>query len=220
MNKKTIIILVLGLVVIASLIIVVFRNVGNEFSLLDYDESDICTAQKVDLGLSVCWAGWNVGASSPEDFGEHYAWGEITTKSEYSEETYQYYDSGYTNIGANICGTQYDVARAQWGGNWRLPTKAEMQELVDRCTWTWTTYKYATGYKVTGPNGNSIFLPAEGYRYNGTELYEWRSFGYYWSGTLVDGCTNIAYGLHTCSRGYYVLYSLRSHGYTVRPVSD
>ena len=214
MNKKTIIILVLGLVVIASLIIVVLRNVGNEFSLLDYDESDICTAQKVDLGLSVCWADWNVGASSPEDYGNYYAWGEITTKSEYSEETYQ-----YSNIGTNICGTQYDVARAQWGGNWRLPTKAEMQELVDRCTWSWTTYKDVPGYKVTGPNGNSIFLPAAGCRY-GTEIYYRGSYGYYWSGTLNESNSYDAYGLYFGSSDRFVDYYFRENGLSVRPVSE
>ena len=101
-------------------------------------QEGISTDQKVDLGLSVCWAGWNVGASSPEEYGDYYAWGETIDKSDYTEDSYQYYNgSDYVNIGSNISGTRYDVARAQWGGSWRMPTNAEFEELINRCTWTW-----------------------------------------------------------------------------------
>ena len=181
---------------------------------------DISTDQKVDLGLSVYWAGWNVGASSPEDYGNYYAWGETNTKSNYTESSYQYHNgSRYINIGSNISGTQYDVARAQWGGSWRLPTKAEMQDLKDRCTWIWTTYKGVPGYKVTGPNGNSIFLPAAGYR-SGAEINLRGGYGYYCSGTRYESNPYFAYRLYFSSSGHGVGYGCREDGHTVRPVSN
>ena len=177
----------------------------------------------VDLGLpsGLKWANMNVGASSPEGYGNYYAWGETTTKSNYTEGSYQYHNgSSYINIGSNISGTRYDVARSQWGGNWRLPTAAEMQELKDRCTWTWTTYQGVPGYKVTGPNGNSIFLPAAGCRY-GTEIYDRGSYGYYWSGTLYESYFSCyAYFLSFYSSDHYVFSYYREYGHTVRPVSE
>ena len=203
--------------VVLSYIIVCFCI----FATTDSESNDyISTDQKVDLGLSVYWAGWNVGASSPEDYGDYYAWGETTTKSNYTEGSYQYHNgSSYINIGSNISGTRYDVARAQWGGNWRLPTKAEYQELVDRCTWTWTTYKGVDGYRVTGPNGNSIFLPGAGSR-RGTEINYRGSYGSYWSGTLSESYSGCAYDLYFSSSDHYVYSYYREGGLTVRPVSD
>ena len=176
----------------------------------------------VDLGLpsGLKWANMNVGASSPEDYGNYYAWGETTTKSNYTRDSYQYHNgSSFLHIGSNISGTQYDVARAQWGGSWRLPTEAEIQELVDRCSWTWTTYNGVNGYKVTGPNGNSIFLPAAGCR-DGTEIYDRGSIGDYWSGTLGGDYSDYAYYLDFGSGDLYVGCSYRGLGLTVRPVSE
>ncbi len=185
-------------------------------------QQGISTQKRVNLGLSVCWAGWNVGASSPEEYGNYYAWGETTTKSSYTESSYQYHNgSDYVNIGSNISDTKYDVARAQWGDSWRLPTKAEFEELINRCTWTWTTYNNVNGYKVTGPNGNFIFLPAAGSRY-GTELNFRGSDGYYWSGSLTEGYQGDACGLYFTSGGSSVdsYYFYREFGYTVRPVCE
>ena len=189
----------------------------SDYPVDDISEQGISTQKKVDLGLSVCWAGWNVGASSPEGYGNHYAWGETTTKSNYTYSSYQYYNgSDYVNIGSKISGTRYDVARAQWGGSWRMPTMAEFQELKDRCTWTWTTYNGVNGYKVTGPNGNSIFLPAAGSR-RGTGLNERGSYGGYWSGSL-SGSRAYYLGLDSGVRS--VQHRSRWYGHTVRPVCD
>ncbi len=182
-------------------------------------QQGISTQKKVDLGLSVCWAGWNVGASSPEGYGNYYAWGETTTKSNYTESSYQYHNGSYVNIGSNISGTQYDVARAQWGDSWRLPTKVEFQELKERCTWTWTTYNGVNGYKVTGPNGNSIFLPAAGHR-DGTEFSNRGSRGNYWSGSLYESNQGYAYSLSFGSGVSYVNGTYRERGRTVRPVCN
>ena len=188
-------------------------------------QQGISTQKKVDLGLSVCWAGWNVGASSPEGYGNYYAWGETTTKSDYSKSSYQYLNGrDYVNIGSNISGTHYDAACAQWGGSWRMPTKAEFQELKGRCTWTWTTYNNVNGYKVTGPNGNSIFLPAADYR-RGTELGDRGSDGLYWSGSLNESSQGFAYYLKFGTGGLdiggrNVLCASRELGFSVRPVCN
>ena len=192
-------------------------------------EDEITPGQEVDLGLSVNWASWNVGASSPEEYGGYYAWGETGEKSDYDWDTYKYWvdrnGDGYvdyneiTNIGTNISGTQYDVARQKWGGSWRMPTKAEIDELTSMCTWTWYQYKGVWGQKVTGPNGNSIFMPAAGYRY-GTSLYYDGSNGYYWSATPgEDSYGNSAWYLYFGNGSYNSSFScLRYGGHTVRPV--
>ena len=169
----------------------------------------------VDLGLSVKWATCNVGASSPSDYGSYYAWGETSTKNDYSRNTYKYYENGnYVNIGQSISGTQYDVARAHWGGTWRLPTKAEFQELIDKCSWTWTSQNGVNGYKVTGKNGKSIFLPAAGWR-NGTLLGNAGGTGNYWIGTNHK---EYAYGFGFGKR--LVGLNCLHDGHSVRPVSE
>ena len=132
----------------------------------------------VDLGLSVKWATYNVGANVPEEYGDYYAWGETTTKSTYTEGAYVADTKNYKDIK----GTSLDVARAKWGGNWRMPTKTEFEELLNGCIWEWTTQNGVNGYVVTGPNGNNIFLPAAGNRSEDV-LYYNGSFGFYWSST-------------------------------------
>ena len=209
-NRTAWVVAVLGVLIGCVLFFAFLSSDGND---------DISTSQKVDLGLSVCWAGWNVGATSPEGYGNYYAWGETTTKSDYTESSYQYHNgSYYVNIGSNISGTQYDVARAQWGGNWRMPTNAEFQELINCCTWTWTTYNGIDGYKVTGPNGKSIFLPAAGNRFDG--LGGRGSLGNYWSGSLNENYLKEAYLLIFDSSSRNVGYFNRYLGRTVRPVCN
>ena len=168
----------------------------------------------VDLGLSVKWATCNVGASSPSDYGDYYAWGETSTKSSYDEDNSKTYGKSMGNIGGN---SSYDVARYKWGGSWRLPSKAEMQELVDKCTWTWTTQGGHNGYKVTGKNGKSIFLPAAGWRY-GTSPYDIGEGGYYWGSAPNESSTLNAYGLSFYSSRHYVVWGYRYNGFSVRPV--
>ena len=113
----------------------------------------------VDLGLSVRWATCNVGANSPELYGNYYAWGEIYSKSNYTKLNSETYGIKMSDISGN---PQYDAARYKNGGTWRIPTKEEFNELINNCKWTKTKFKNVIGYKVTGPSGMSIFLPFGG----------------------------------------------------------
>lgn len=183
--------------------------------------SDANHVHAVDLGLSVKWACHNVGASSPEGYGGYYAWGETEEKSHYDRGTYKYYNNntGYINIGSNISGTQYDVAHVKWGGSWRMPTLDEIKELVNKCSWKWTSLNGVSGQLVTGPNGNSIFLPAAGCR-NGSSLYGAGENGNCWSSTPIEGGTQGAYNLNFSSGYPSVYWIYRFYGRSVRPVSD
>ena len=171
----------------------------------------------VDLGLSVKWATRNIGADNPEDYGHYFAWGETSPKEEYTKENCSTYGKDMDDISGNA---EYDAATANWGGDWRMPTYDEQRELLDRCTWTWATENDVNGYKVTGPNGNSIFLPAAGFRY-GSSLDDSGSRGYYWSSTPCDynlDCS--AYYLFFTSDFQYMSSYYRNLGLSVRPVVE
>ena len=170
----------------------------------------------VDLGLSVRWATCNVGASSPSDYGNYYAWGETKTKSSYTEGNSKTYNVDMPDISGE---PKYDAATANWGEGWRMPTDEELEELIDKCDWQWTTQGGHNGYKVIGPNGNSIFLPAAGWRY-GTSLANAGDGGYYWSSTPYGSFTLRAYYLNFFSGRHYVGWFNRYGGRSVRPVSD
>ena len=181
-----------------------------------------------DLGLSVKWAACNVGASSPEDYGNYYAWGETETapNNNYSESNCSAYgltisqlqSSGYIDGDGNLM-PLHDAATANWGHTWRMPTKTEQQELLDNCEWEWTQVNGVNGYKVTGPNGNSIFLPAAGYRY-GSSLYNAGEYGFYWSSTPYESNSNSAYYLYFNSSSQGVNWGRRYSGRSVRPVTE
>ena len=185
----------------------------------------------VDLGLSVKWATCNVGADSPEDYGDYFAWGETQPKSYYDLSTYKWCegsndtitkycnDSNYGTVdNKTILELSDDAANANWGGSWRMPTKAEQEELRNKCTWTWEQKNGVNGYTVTGQNGNSIFLPAAGFRY-GSSLYRAGSYGCYWSSSLS---TDNSY--YACKLFFYsgsvssTSYDYRDIGRSVRPV--
>ena len=172
----------------------------------------------VDLGLpsGLKWATCNVGASQPHGYGNYYAWGETTTKSSYTEENSRTYGVIMNDISGNV---NYDAARANWGSTWRMPTKAEMKELRDNCTWTWTTQNGINGYKVTGQNGKSIFLPAAG-SCHGSSRYYVGECGTYWGSTPHESNDCLACTLSSDSGVRNVSWLVRDSGYTVRPVSD
>lgn len=171
----------------------------------------------IDLGIGVKWATCNVGASSPSDYGNYYAWGEISTKSNYNRNNSDTYEREMQDIGTN---PSYDVARAKWGSTWRLPTKEEMKNLKKKCKWEWTTQGGHKGMRVTGPNGNSIFLPAAGFRRKDT-LFNVGENGDYWSSTPDEYNTNSSWRLDfDDEEDVYVLSYLRCTGFSVRPVTD
>lgn len=165
----------------------------------------------IDLGLSVKWATCNVGADSPEEYGNYYAWGETKPKLSYSEENYTYKKNPETLSFIR------DVASVKMGRNWRMPTVEELQELIDECTWTWTTLNDVNGYNVEGPNGNAIFLPAAGYRYD-SDLSRAGSYGGYWSNSLSTSYSGSAYDLFFSSGGVYWYSNSRYCGRSVRGV--
>ena len=172
----------------------------------------------VDLGLpsGTKWATCNVGATTPEGYGNYYAWGETTTKASYDDSNSV---TDWQQISDFSGNAQYDAARANWGSTWRMPTKTEMEELVNNCTWTWTTQNGVNGYRVTGPNGNSIFLPATGECQGSSPNYV-GVVGYYWSSTPSENFIDFAYYLFFGSGSPYVGWYYLYYGYTVRPVSN
>ena len=201
----------------------------------------IYVPQAVDMGTvvngkNIKWASFNIGASSPEEYGLYYAWGETEPKSNYIWDTYKWCNvlyntltkyntnSSYGNVdNKTVLESSDDVASVKLGGKWRMPTDAEWTELQTKCTWTWTTNYNGTGVKgriVTATNGNSIFLPAAGYRGN-TIPVNAGSYGYYWSSSLDTGNPNYVWYVNFSS-GYVLrdhdLY--RYYGYSVRPVLE
>ena len=157
------------------------------------------TGEWVDLGLpsGLLWATRNVGATSPEDYGDYFAWGEITPKSVYKWNTYRYFNSSTgstkytTSDGLTILQPGDDAATANYGG--RTPTKEEWQELMNNTNSQWITQNGVFGQRFTGPNGNSLFLPAAGFRRD-SSLYDAGSYGCYWSSSLDTGGPYCAWG--------------------------
>ncbi len=162
--------------------------------------------EMVDLGLNTgtLWANMNLGAESPEESGYSYAWGETVTKGVYDAGSYQF--STTKNLGMNydISGTKYDAAHVNLGNAWRLPTNEEMSELLNGCTWEYVIQNSTNGYRVTGPNGNSIFLPDAGFMYQ-SSLYYSNSGGVYMTATQAGNYNEYAYtlGFYGATRGIY-----------------
>lgn len=188
------------------------------FETKDYDPV------MVDLGLSVKWADRNLGAYSGTTRGAFYSWGETTTKQSYDDNTF----AGATLDDWQISGTAKDAATATWGEGWRIPTCDEVKELYDECSWKWTSQDGMSGFEITGPNDNTIFLPASGIKLNsevqdlGKSGYFWVSerynaeneYGYAYEIYIVDGVT------HSGSANPYPVLRrcLPIYGLNIRPV--
>ena len=206
----------------------------------------------IDMGNGLLWATCNVGANNPWDYGDYYAWGETTTKGSYTLDTYQWVQSDQPDLyhitkytiadgvtdgiwyddGGNFIGddkrsfAEYDyaddVARQNWGGNWRMPTEAEWSWLLENCTCAWQTDYNGTGVNgwlmTSNINDNFIFLPATGIR--DSISYNVGSIGYYWSSDLAPYTAN-AVVLHFYSDFISADFmELRYSGQSVRPVHD
>ena len=207
----------------------------------------------VDLGLpsGLKWAKCNLGASKPSDYGDYYAWGETAPKADYTWATYKWmqagqseskyitkytiadgetgaiwYDSSGNFIGDNLTTLRPadDAATQQLGSPWRMPTVDEQEELITKCTWTWTTQDGVNGYQVDGPNGNAIFLPAAGYR-SGSALGSAGSRGFYLSNSHSSHSSystsrnDVVFRIYFYSNGQHSMDTfLRCLGFSVRPV--
>ena len=188
-------------------------------------ESNVPVPEYVDLGLSVKWATFNVGASKPEEYGGYYAWGETTTKNSYLESNYLWLDGGTMtkyNGETYVLELADDAAYAALSGSWRMPTEEEMEELLTDCNWTWTTKNGVDGYTVSGKgaySGNSIFLPAAG-RLSGKSNPEEGWAGSYWTSTLYPNNKFHAIQLDFTSKdtSRRTTDTSREYGLPVRPV--
>ena len=196
-------------------------------------EEPATDSRAIDLGLpsGLKWASCNVGATAPEEYGGYYAWGETEKESNYDWSTYKYCKGSYYTLTKYCTNSNFgtvdnkttlepedDVAHVKWGGSWRMPTLDEIKELGNNCTWTRTTLNSVQGYRVTGPNGNSIFLPAAGDRY-GTDFTYRGSYGGYWSATLVHSDIAYCFGFGDGGSNWYGSWH-RDGGLTVRPVTE
>ncbi len=201
-------------------------------TLLQCEKKQDIVYEYVDLGLSVKWATCNIGATSPEEFGDYFAWGEIKPQKYYDWDTYKYGKRGDypTCVEPVIILNKYtgkdekftldpkdDAATANLGKAWRMPTKAELDELCNNCTWIWSTQNEVNGYKIIGPNGNSIFLPAAGHMdLNILQLPNINAW--YWSSSLshkASAAYNLIFGSSSINND---MYSSRCSGYSIRPV--
>lgn len=177
----------------------------------------------VDLGLSVKWATCNIGASSPEEAGYYFAWGETTPKDKYIKSNCRFFNIDIGNISKS---PRYDAAQAVWGKDWRMPTEKELVELKNKCKWQQQEVNGVVGFRITGPNGNSIFLPAAGNK--ASKVTEMNRSGYYWSGDSYyvgkNSGYNCEYGavsLNFTVEGYKATgWGRRDMGKTIRAVSD
>lgn len=190
----------------------------------------------VDLGLpsGTLWATCNIGANIPEEYGDYFAWGETEPKDYYDWSTYKWCNGNYLTL-TKYCTIFYygyngftddkteldpedDAAYVNWGSSWRMPTSEQQRELVEKCTWTWTMMNGVYGQLAIGPNGNTIFLPPEGYRED-ESLYHAGFCGRYWSRTLCPDNSRYAFTLDFGSEGaYWNDYYLRNEGRAVRAV--
>ncbi len=195
--------------------------------------------QAVDLGLpsGIKWASCNVGATTPEGYGDYFAWGETATKEDFSSTNYKYKNSANNKLTKYCYMSSYgddgftddktvlepadDAATANWGKEWRMPTDAEWTELRENCTWTWTTQNGVNGHLVTSKtNSNAIFLPAAGWR-SDTNHYLAGDQGYYWSSSLYElNNPYTAWRISTDKDGVNRDYGSRPYGLSVRPVQE
>ena len=216
-----------------------FGTLDNMDEGLDWQGSGSAVPEMVDLGLSVKWASFNVGASAPEEYGDYFAWGEVEPKDEYSLSTYKWYMNGdakqltkYCNdpsYGYNgftdrktILDPEDDAATVNWGDKWRMPTLGECQELIDNCTWEWTTLNGVYGRKFTsnksGYTDKWIFLPAAGFQ-NVSSLDYASEEGFYWSSSLYNLRASAAYlRVNSGSVNWIITSTGRCKGLSVRPV--
>lgn len=208
-----------------------FLNTGatNLFGEVKSFKTKDFALEAIDLGLSVKWANANLGATAPEGYGDYYAWGETDPKSDYCWDTYKFGDEKlikYTSSATRVLDAEDDAAHVKLGGNWRIPTYREIDEIVSTrnntsYVWEWKSLNGHDGWLVTYlVNNNTIFLPAAGCR-NGTSLDSVGVFGGYWSSSLdTDALPYNAWYMYFYYNDVDRNYYFRDVGFSIRPVSD
>jgi hypothetical protein len=190
----------------------------------------------VDLGLpsGTLWATKNVGARAVDDCGYYFAWAETNAydagKKSFTWDTYKYCNGSGTTLvkyntkdnygmvdGVVELSAEDDAASVNWGKEWSIPTREQQDELRTKCRWEWVSNKKKSGYKITGINGNSIFMPAAGFCYKNT-ICKVGDYGRYWSRTLNTRCPDYAYSIHFDSDSVCWGDISRYYGRTIRPV--
>lgn len=183
----------------------------------------------VDLGLpsGTKWATCNIGASSPEEYGDYFAQGETKPKSSYTRENSQTFFKSFHDLQkegiidpTGILKRKYDAASVNWGGTWRMPTKAECDEILEKCKWKIAVRHGNRGYLVIGPNGKSIYLPLTGKMY-GSDVSRVKREGHYGSSSAYnDGDFVLFYNISLADNDHRKVRSRSVLGHSVRPVSD
>ncbi len=185
------------------------------------------------LPSGTLWATTNVGANNPEDYGNYFSWGEAAPKEVYTWETYKWCNGSKSTLTKYCTNSAFgtvdgkteldpadDAAYVNWGPSWRMPSLEQCLELCESCTWQWTARNGVDGYLITGPNGNTMFLPAAGDRYNSTHGDV--GFGMYWSRDLYNDIYNTSYAAYNLY--FYSQFknggngNERYFGFSVRPV--
>ena len=171
----------------------------------------------IDLGLpsGTLWADRNIGADTPERAGDYFRFGETVP---FTEDSPEYF---YDDIEENIAGTTKDAATVILGKGYEMPTLEQIKELILLCSWEWTELNEVKGFKVTGPNGNSIFFPAAGYRsYHNGKLNNNRGYGYYWSASTNSKSYYGSHYIFFTPRYAYWTNEYSGYGFTVRPTKN
>lgn len=224
---------------ISAQVVRLYKN-GNLVAAFNKSQADEIVFEEVeengaiDLGLSVKWASCNLGANKPEEAGKHYAWGEAVPQANnvYSWSSYRWCNGSSKSLIKYCTDSSYgtvdnkkmllpvdDAAQVNLAEGWRMPSKAEMQELIDKCAWKWTTKNGTPGYEVTASNGNSIFLPVTGTRYDSSlNSADW--LGSYWTSSLYEKWNDYANYLTFSENNHSVATMFRCMGMAIRPVYD
>ena len=192
------------------------------------DDPSEFVMEAVDLGLDVLWANCNVGATTPEGYGNHYAWGDTEVREDYSWASYIFctdahdgiHFTTYSEEGA-ILAIDHDAAHAVLGGKWHMPSAKDFEDLRTKCTWEWETVGTVNGYRVTSKVDTkvSIFLPAAGFIESGNKVSAKGSFGKYWANELRDDAPALAENLTFYDKQVATdSYPYRYLGFSVRAV--
>jgi hypothetical protein len=212
----------------------IFGLCASLFSFVSCDKQDLKDDyQAVDLGLSVKWATHNIGAEKPEEAGVYFSWGETrmevtrpflwdTYKWGKKDSLTKYCTEAEKGVVDNrlVLDENDDAAYVCWGGNWRMPSTEEFEELIERCDWEWVELNNQLGYEVIGPNGNSIFLPAAG-AVDANIILEFNKIGDYWTNELFKDDSNTAARFYFYNGKKTLEYGgNRYMGMTIRPVCD